>query len=46
MALRWRECMGGDEAFHLLLQVPKGQVADFRTRWVEAGLSIAEQAVA
>ena len=31
----------GDEAFHLLLQVPEGEVADFRTRWLEAGLSIA-----
>ena len=31
----------GDEAFHLLLQVPEGEVADFRTRWVDAGLSIA-----
>ena len=31
----------GDEAFHLLLQVPEGEIADFRTRWVEAGLSIA-----
>ena len=31
----------GDEAFHLLLQVPESEVADFRTRWLEAGLSIA-----